>query len=146
MSLRGRPLAVDLERQRLPLAVQPVNAALQADPVDLEPVPQPGLGDLVAGVELAGQPVEVVEHLGVERPDVGRHDAAEQDAAEPRGRRDGQVAVAERQASGRRDRPGVEDLQLGENHRRSLLRRCFGAGRTVTRTGAAPPAPLVRSP
>ena len=42
--VRRRPLAVDLERQRLPLTVQPVDAALQADPVDLESVAQPGLG------------------------------------------------------------------------------------------------------
>jgi hypothetical protein len=63
-----------------------VDASLQTDAVGLEAMTEPGLGDPVAGLEVQGQAMEVVEQLGVEGGDVGGHDPAEQDAAEP-GRR-----------------------------------------------------------
>ena len=104
--LRRRPLVVELEHQLLAVAPQPVDAALQAHPVGLQPVPQPGLRDAVAGLEMARQAIEVVEHVGVEHRHVRRDDAAEQDAPEPRGGRHRQVAAAQRHPAGGGDGPG----------------------------------------
>jgi hypothetical protein len=84
--VRRRAFVVQLEGQVLALPAQPVNATLQADPVGLEAMAESGLGDAAPGLEMHGQAMEVVEQLGVEGGDVGGHDAAEQDAAEPRRR------------------------------------------------------------
>src|SRR5690606_16187612 len=116
-----------------------------------------GLRDVVAGLELAGELVELVEQLGVEQRDVGGDDAAEQHAAEAGGGRDGQVALAEGEPARGGDGPGVEDLEASEDHPSSLtavpaasparpadgLRR-RGAGRGGARPRRPPPRPRRR--
>ena len=57
---------------------------------------QAGLGDAVAGLELVGQAVEVVEQFRVEHGHVGGDHTPEQDAAEPGCRRHRQVALTQR--------------------------------------------------
>ena len=107
------PPGVDLEAQLLALALQPVDAALQAHPIGLQPVTQAGLGDAVAGLELVGQAVEVVEQLRVEHGHVGGDHTPEQDAAEPGAGVTGRSRPPSATPSG--DGPQVEHLQLGQD-------------------------------
>jgi hypothetical protein len=74
--VRRRALAVELERQLVALAPQPVDAALQPDAVGLEAMAQAGLGDAAAGLQVNCQAVKVVEQLGVEVRDVAGDDPA----------------------------------------------------------------------
>ena len=145
--LGGRALLLELEGEVLALAHQPVDAAGEADAVLLEAVAEPGLRHAHALLELEGEAVEVVEELGVELLDVAGDDAAEQEPAEARGRGDREVRAPERHPSGGRDRPRVEDLQLGQDHRASATWsvRCTGAARRGWRWPAPRCAPGRRS-
>ena len=64
---------------------------------------------------------------------VGGDDRREQHATEAGGRIGGQHQVPERDAAGGRDRAGVPDLQLGEQHRTAQLRCTGAAGRAARR-------------
>ena len=119
--LGGGALLLELEGEVLAVAHQPVDAAGEADAVLLEAVAEPRLRDAHALLELEGEAVQVVEEVGVELLDVAGDDAAQQQPAEA-GRRGGrEVRPPERHPAGRRDRPRVEHLQLGQDHRLRLL-------------------------
>ena len=130
--LGGGALLLELEGEVLALAHQAVDAAGEADAVLLEAVAEPRLRHAHALLELEGEAVQVVEEVGVELLDVAGDDAAQQQPAEA-GRRGGRkVRPPERHPPGRRDRPRVEHLQLGQDHRLRLLdasdvRTQFGA-------------------
>ena len=119
--LRRSALLLELEGEVLTLPHQPVDAAGEADAVLLEAVTKSGLGDAPALLELKGEAVQVVEELRIEPLDVAGDDATQQQPTEPRGGRGGQVRPPERHPAGRRDRPRVEHLQLGQDHRARLL-------------------------
>ena len=115
--LGGGALRLELEVEVLAVAHEAVDAAGEADPVLLEAVPEARLRHALIFLELERQTVQVVEELRVEALDVAGHDRPQQQATEPGRRRDRQVATAEGHAAGRRDGPGVEDLEVGQDHR-----------------------------
>ena len=123
MCWAAAPFTSNSNSQVLPLPQQPVHAAGEADPVGLEAVAQAGLRDAHAGLELEGEAVEVVEQLGVELVHVGRHDPAEEDAAEAGRRVHRQAQPTQGHPAGGRDRARVEDLELGQDHAITLTTR-----------------------
>ena len=144
--LRGGAVdLVEVEREALTAAEQPVDAALQPDLVGLQPVAQPGLGDATAVLELDHEVTDlVVEVLTQVGREPGR-DAAEEDAAEARRRVAGELDRAERDPSRGSDRPREEALEFGQDHGapyRQLARRLQPAGvnrrSTDGRAGARP--------
>ncbi len=99
-------------------------------PIDLEAVPQSGLDDAFAALDLADQAVDVGDEFVVDAGQVRRDDRAEQQPAEARRRVDRQHHVAEGDAARRHGGPGVPDLELSEQHRR--------IGRSVDRSDVRP--------
>ena len=98
------------------LADETVVAEREAVPVDLEPVPEPGLHDAVTALDLADQPVDVTDQIVRDAVEMRRHDRAEQQTPESRCRVDGQHHVPERHPPGGNRRSGVPDLEFGEQH------------------------------
>ena len=117
---RRRALVVELEVERVAPAHEAVTAAGQADVVDLEPVAEPGLGDAPARFQVGDEAAQLGEQVGVEVPDVGGHDAPEQEPAEPGRRIGGERRAAERHPPRRCDGPAVPDLELGQQHRATV--------------------------
>jgi hypothetical protein len=107
---------VDVELEGFAGADQVVPIAVEPHPVLLEPVAQPGLGDPTTGLELMAQPQQVAVQIGVYRGEEGGRDGTEQQPAESRLGRSGEHGDAHRHPAGGGDRPGVEDLQFGEQH------------------------------
>ena len=91
-------------------------AAGQAVAVDLEPVTQAGLHDALTRLDLADEQGEVGHQVRVEATDMGRDYAPEQEAAEAGGRLDRQREMTERDATRRRNRTRMLDLELGQQH------------------------------
>ncbi len=99
-------------------AEEPMGAPGEADPVSLKPVSQPRLRDAPTGLDLVGQGHEVADQFGVHlRGESSRH-RSQEDSRQTRGRVAGEAALTERQPSGRRDGPGMKDLELGQEHGR----------------------------
>src|SRR5918994_1183752 len=69
----GGPVVVEGEGQRVTPAEQAVAAAGQPDAVGLEAVPEPGLGDAPAGLEVVEEAAQLAGEVGVELADVGGH-------------------------------------------------------------------------
>src|SRR4051794_36638344 len=90
--------------------------AFETDLVGLEPVPEPGLHDADAALDLGDQPVEVVPLLFLEVAHAGGHDACQEDRAEAGRRIGGQPELTEGEAPSWCNGPRVPDLQLGEQH------------------------------
>ena len=89
----------------------------------LEAMPESGLHDAVAELDVADQTMEIGKQIRVEVIDVRSDDRSEQDAAEP-GRGIGrQRAVTERDAPRRRERARMPDDQLGQNGQEVPLTR-----------------------
>ena len=103
------------------VAEQAVAAVRQPVTVDLEPVAQPRLHDSLAALDLVDQPHHVGHQIGVDAGEVLGDDGAQQQPTEPGRRVDRQHQVAERDPTGRHRRPGVEDLELGEQHQPSTV-------------------------
>ena len=106
----------EVELHLVALADQLVAAVREPVPVDLEAVAQARLHDAVALLDLADEPGDVAEQVVVDTADVVGDHGTEQEPAEAGRRIDRQHQVAERDPPGRHRRPGVEDLQLGQQH------------------------------
>ena len=105
------------KRDVVAVAHQAMTADGETVTVDLETMPQPRLDDALAALDLADQAVDVGDEIVVDAGQVGRHDRAEQQAAEARRRVDRQHHVPERDAARRHCGTGVPDLELSEQHR-----------------------------
>ena len=93
-------MPVDLQLQRLTPADQPVAAAVEPVHVGLEPVPQAGLGDVAAALQIPQQVLDAVAHVVVQTAHSRGHDAGQQQAAEAGGGLGRQPQVPERDAPG----------------------------------------------
>src|SRR5439155_13229141 len=130
---RGTALAFERDLDGIAAAVEPMVAAGEPVTVELEPVTQPWLGDAPAGFEVGEEAVELLEEVLVELADVLGHDGTEQQTAEPGRRVEWQQLATERDASCRRDRAAVPDLELRQQHLRTLVSpRNIAAGATAT--------------
>lgn len=113
MLLGSAGVVVDLEQQPIIDDRQPVVTALQADPVGLEAVAQPRLGDPVASLQFGDQVKLIVDQVGVDAVgEVGDH-AGEQQPARTRRGVGRKVRRTERYATGGGIWAGDEDLLLG---------------------------------
>ena len=70
-------------------------------------------------LSLIAQNFEFLEQLGVQQLAVAGHDAPEQQSTKARRILGGQHGVANRDTSRGRDRPGVIDLEFGQDHDRA---------------------------
>ena len=95
----------------------------QGEPVavDLEAMAKPRLHDALVAVDLVDQAVDVGDEVVGDVVDVAGDHCAEQQAAEPGRRVDGQHQVAEGDTPRGRQRPRVPDLELGQEHRSDVL-------------------------
>src|SRR6185369_4967536 len=84
--LRWRSLRVEVELDALTHADEPVPTARQADAIGLEAMPEAGLHDAVAELDVADETMEVGKQIRVEIVDVCGDNGSEEDAAEPRRR------------------------------------------------------------
>ena len=91
--------------------------------IGLEAMPDAGLHDALAVLELAEQPAHRVVILVVELLGAHRHDAPEEHRAEPGGRVEREVPATERETAGRRVAPVVEHLDLRQQHESKIGRR-----------------------
>ena len=138
----GQPVVVELEAHLLALADELVAAAVEAHHVGLEPVPEPGLGDAAVGLQVVEQVHQLVLQLAGDVVDVPGDDAAEEDAAEPgRGVRR-KPLVAERDPASGDHRPGVTDLELGEQHGEKVDGAVSPNRRWICCAGDAVPPPV----
>ena len=106
----------EVELDVVALADHAVAADGEPVAVDLEPVPEAGLDDPLAEFDLADQAGDVGQQVGVDASDVVGDDGTEQQSTESRRRIDREHEVPERHPPGGHRRPGVEHLQLGQQH------------------------------
>ena len=119
---RRADVRFELEPELLAVGLESMTASGQPDPVDLQPVAEPGLADVAADLEIVDERVEFLVEIGVELADEPRHDAAQQHTAEARRRVDRKHHLAERHPAGRGDRAGVIRLEDRQRHVGRLLR------------------------
>src|SRR5688500_10246614 len=105
-------VVVELQPKRLAVAHEAMAAAVQPVHVGLEAVPHAGLDDATATRQVVEEAVDVVALVVVEPRGARADDGGEQHRPVVVGEEE----VAERDATRRRDRTGVPDLQLGEQH------------------------------
>ena len=117
---QGRAVTIDVERQRFAHPDELVAAAVEAVRVVLEAVAKPGLGDRPTALEFLHQAVDSVALLVLDVRSEGADHAGEKEATEAGRGLGRQVDVAQSDAPGRGDRPGMPDLQLGQEHVRRL--------------------------
>jgi hypothetical protein len=111
-----RAVAIDVERHRLTLTDELVAAAVKPVGIVLETMPEPGLGNWSAPLEFLHEAIDAIALLVVDVWNEGAHHPGEEEPAEARRRIGRQVDVAQGDASGRGDRPGMPNLQLGQEH------------------------------
>ncbi len=84
--------------------------------VDLVAMQQPWLYDALAAADLIEQPVHIGDEVAGDVGEMCSDHRAQQQAPEARRRIDRQHQVSQRDATRRRDRTRVPDLQLGQQH------------------------------
>ena len=112
---RERPI-LQIEPDVLPFADERVDGSVEPDDVALETMPKTRLGDAAARFEVVNEVPHVGEFVGFEFDDVCGHHAAEKDGTPPGQGLGRERLKAERDTSGRGDRPRVSDLALGQKH------------------------------
>lgn len=103
--LRRCPANVGEVELGLVAAHQPQAAPLQANPVLLKPVAKSRLRNTQSPLDLVSQGNEIGDEIGLDCPDMGSNNTAEQHAAIPGRWIDRKVNAPERDPSSRSDRP-----------------------------------------
>src|SRR5205823_9169413 len=116
---------------------QLVATAVEPDDVDLEPVAQPRLGDAAVALEVVDEAEELDQEVVVDGVHVGGHQPPEEDAARPRRRLGRQPPLPQRHPPGRHGGARVPDLELGQEHPRTVDAWVPGPEAQVRRRSAA---------
>ena len=109
-------MGLKFEVELVSVTKQSVGRPGEAVAVDLVSMAQPGLDDAVAALDLVDQTMEVRHEIVVDVLDMARDHRSQEHSAEPRCRIDREHERAESEASRRRTRPRVPDLEFGEQH------------------------------
>ncbi len=112
-----------LKHQFLTRADEPMAVRGQPDPVVLEAVTKPRLRDALARFELTSQRGQVIEQVRVDVRDKPGNDAPQEQPAEARSRRGGKHREPDGHPPSGSDRPGLEHLQLGQQHHTTVSAR-----------------------
>ena len=109
-------ILIEFEQQLLAGAHESVAEAGQPDPILLQPVPQPRLGDPVTGLYLADQVLQLAEEVSVDVRHEGGRNTAQKETPKPRRGSGRQHRDPKSDAACGGDRTGVEDLEFGQQH------------------------------